>query len=356
MGRRRLAFVRRGYSATGGAEAYLLRLAGALAGEGVELTLHTSPDWPSCQWPHGEIRRIHARSPARFAAEFQRARRADEIVFSFERVPDCAIFRAGDGVHAAWLDRRRAMELPVKTFLRRFNPKHRQLLALERAVFDPARTRVVIANSELVRGEILVHYNFPKDCIRVIRNGIPVTPWSEETRREERSKLGISDAEYVALFVGSGWERKGLRHAVGAAARVPDATLLVAGSGSPRVPHQRVRYLGPVANIPALLVAADVFILPTVYDPCSNACLEATGAGLPVITTASNGAGEVLEEGRTGTVVSAPDAIGELAGALEFWSNPERRAAARRACEATAATHSMRRNAEETLAVIRSLD
>src|SRR5256885_5550154 len=48
-------------------------------------------------------------------------------------------------------------------------------------------------------------------------------------------------------------------------------------------------FVGVVRDMPALYGSADVFLLPTVYDPFSNACLEALAAGLPVITTKANG-------------------------------------------------------------------
>ena len=52
--------------------------------------------------------------------------------------------------------------------------------------------------------------------------------------------------------------------------------------------------------MPALYAAVDVFVLPTIYDPFSNACLEALAAGLPVLTTTANGFAEILTPGVTG--------------------------------------------------------
>ena len=48
--------------------------------------------------------------------------------------------------------------------------------------------------------------------------------------------------------------------------------------------------------------------MPTYYDPCSLVVFEALACGLPVITTACNGAGELITDGREGFVIPAPDA------------------------------------------------
>ena len=58
--------------------------------------------------------------------------------------------------------------------------------------------------------------------------------------------------------------------------------------------------------------SSDFFVQPTFYDPCSLVVLEALACGLPVITTAQNGAGELMSNGRQGYVLSAPEPQAEL--------------------------------------------
>jgi UDP-glucose:(heptosyl)LPS alpha-1,3-glucosyltransferase len=94
--------------------------------------------------------------------------------------------------------------------------------------------------------------------------------------------------------------------------------------------------------------------LPTWYDPFSNACLEALAAGLPVITTNANGFSEILTSEIHGSVVPAGDALA-LAEAIESWRDAERRTEARPLCLKLAGEHSMERNAQETLAILNSL-
>ncbi len=345
----KIGFVRRGYSATGGAEAYLRRLAAGVAEAGHEPVLIGSGEWPEAAWPGEFVVRVDGSSPARFAAGVERAAEGCEVTFSLERIGRCDVFRAGDGVHAAWLDRRAAFEPAWRRWARGFNRKHRELLALEAAVFSPERTGRVIANSRMVRDEIVARYGYPAERIDVIPNGYDApepTPGALEARRAE---LGIAPGAYVALFAGSGWERKGLRTAV-EAVRGRDVTLLVAGRGTWRGARPaNVRWLGPRADLTGDFAAADVFVLPTIYDPFSNACLEALAAGLPVVTTSANGCAEILSPGVHGSVGEPGDARA-VAEALEFWRG--RAAAAREGCRARAAEFSVAENVRRSLEAI----
>ena len=344
----KLGLVRRGYSETGGAEAYLRRFAAAAVAAGHECVLF-SAEWPRAQWP-GELVEVRARAPWRFADAFAalRPREHCDFVFSFERVWSCDVYRAGDGVHAAWLERRAALEPRWKRWMRIFNRKHPEQLALERELFRPQSTGAIIANSQMVKTEIVRHFAYPAERIHVVPNGVPAFTIPPDARAEVRRELGLDPFDYVALFVGSGWERKGLRFAIEAmnAANLSGPKLLVAGRGDAQsMPRSsRVRLLGPRRDVPRLLAAADVFILPTIYDPFSNACLEALAAGLPVITTRGNGFAEIIEHGVEGEVIERPDDLAALARAIEGGSPPDRRAAVRERLRARGAEFSIEHN------------
>jgi UDP-glucose:(heptosyl)LPS alpha-1,3-glucosyltransferase len=348
----KIGFVRRGHSATGGAEAYLLKLAATLRSTGVETTLVTSPDWPDGRWPFGDILRLPAKTPLEFAAAFKNTRTGCDLHFSLERVPGCEVYRAGDGVHAAWLPRRDAFDPFWKRITRWLNRKHSQILQLEREVFSPSNTRIVIANSHLVRDEILAHFDFPAERVSVVYNGTtsmgPLPP-----RDVARRRFGVEAETFCALFLGTGWERKGLPTALRAVERLANTTLLVAGRGSAAgYPSERAVFVGPVTDIAALFAAADILVLPTWYDPFSNACLEAIAAGLPVITTPSNGVSEILKPGVHGEIVPVGDPLA-LAEALKNWQVAGRCASAREECLRLAGEFTMERNARETLALLR---
>ena len=370
----KIGLVRRGYSASGGAEAYLLRLAAELAAKGHEPVLFSDTLWPDAararctppltlcylekqttasNWPL----RI---TPAGFAGwlRVELKNRALDFVLSLERVWECDVYRAGDGVHAAWLERRRQFEPAWRAWFRGFQRKHREILKLERALFTGG-ARHVIANSQMVKDEIIRHFGTAAERVHVIHNGVPVCAVAPGARENARRELGLAPAEFVALFAGTGWKRKGLRHAIEAVNALKNpATLLVAGRGGKSgLPSSgRVKFLGPLAEerMRAVFAAADVFLLPTFYDPFSNACIEALAAGLPVITTTANGFAEIIEHGVEGDAV-APGDTRALAGALAAWADPVRREHIRARLVEKAAKYSVGQNVARTLEVITAL-
>jgi UDP-glucose:(heptosyl)LPS alpha-1,3-glucosyltransferase len=362
-----IELVRRSYSRTGGAETYLKRLADGIVKAGHEVQLVATNEWPEEQWPFGSIKRLGATKVIGFADELEQLRPQlqCDVLFSLERVWSCDVYRAGDGVHRAWLERRRKFELPLKRFVRSLNSKHQDLLRLEQSLFSGGNTRRVIAGSQMVKDEIVNLYGYPADKIDIIRNGVPLKKFrfGPELREKSREELNLKPDQIALLFAGSGWERKGLLFAVEAAALCKDRKmrLLVAGRGNARLYKTRrlrfwreepVQFLGEVADMVRVYSAADIFILPTIYDPFSNACLEALACGLPVITTRSNGFSEIIENGVHGSIVDHAGDLLALRDAIRLWSDPSRRAAARSTNSQLAAQFDISQNINETLAIL----
>jgi UDP-glucose:(heptosyl)LPS alpha-1,3-glucosyltransferase len=362
-----IAFVRRGYSPTGGAETYLKRLARGVVEAGHDVQLVASNDWPEDQWPFGLIRRLSAESVIGFADELEQTRPQlhCDALFSLERVWSCDVYRAGDGVHRAWLQRRRKFEIPLKQFVRTVNRKHRELLQLEESLLADHKAGRVIVASEMVRNEIVDLYGYPADNIDIIRNGVPIDKFrfDPELRKEAREDLKLKPDQIALLFAGSGWERKGLLFGIQAMALCKNRKLrlLVAGRGNERLyktkrlrfwREEPVQFLGEMADLVRLYAAADIFILPTIYDPFSNACLEALACGLPVITTRANGFSEIIEDTVHGSIVDHAGNLIGLRDAIRFWSDLSRRAVARSANVERASQFDISKNVQQTLKVL----
>ena len=98
-----------------------------------------------------------------------------------------------------------------------------------------------------------------------------------------------------------------------------------------------------------IYAASDLLVTLPIYEPSANVVFEGLAAGLPVITSAYNGAGEVLEEGITGSVVFDPSDAGEVARKMQFWMTREK--SSRRPVGMHAALD-VARNVEETLALL----
>ncbi|MBI3575305.1 MAG: glycosyltransferase family 4 protein, partial [Gammaproteobacteria bacterium] len=119
------------------------------------------------------------------------------------------------------------------------------------------------------------------------------------------------------LFVGSGFERKGLAPALRAVAQLPAAQLLVIGRDRRAAHYQtlaqklglgeRVQFLGAIADVKPYYGAADALVLPTLYDPFPNVALEAMACGLPVVTSTTSGAAELIANDHNGYVCDALD-------------------------------------------------
>jgi UDP-glucose:(heptosyl)LPS alpha-1,3-glucosyltransferase len=343
-----IGFVRRGYS-SGGAEAYLKRLAAGVAAAGHRVALFTAVDWPASEWNFGPIVHLKAKSAIAFADELEKISREHcDVLLSLERVWRCDVYRAGDGVHRAWLQRRNEIAGPLQKLSRFFNRKHSAALDLEESLFANRRAGRVIANSKMVKDEIVQFYGYPADRIDIVYNGVPLELF------RDKPEPATSQKEIVVLFAGSGWKRKGLRFAIDAVeAQGGKMKLLVAGRGEPeKFSASHTQFLGIVPDMPSLYRAADIFLLPTLYDPFSNACLEALAAGLPVITTKANGFSEIIENNRHGTTVDQPRNVASISEALKFWSDPARRAEAQVANRQLAAQFDISANVAKTLRIV----
>src|SRR5476649_411631 len=111
-----------------------------------------------------------------------------------------------------------------------------------------------------------------------------------------RRGLGLTADDYVVLLVGAGAERKG--HAI-----AREAMRLIKKKYSKLV----IIDSPPPVAMPHVYAAADVFLLPTLYDPFANVTLEALAAGLPVITSAQNGASEIMTHETNGFILPRAD-------------------------------------------------
>ncbi len=331
----RVALVRSRYDPSGGAERFVQAAMRALREEGAHLTLVTRR-WPGDDGSAIVVDPFHVGSLwrdwgfARGVCAALAARRFD-LVQSHERIVCCDVYRAGDGVHAQWLEERARAQGAAARLATRLAPHHRYVLAAERALFTSPRLKAVICNSEMVRAEVARHFATPDEKRVLIRNAVDAASFHPGLRAEMgdavRQQLKIPAAARVALHVGSGFERKGVGQALRAAAAAASQPWLVVVGRDKRparyVAHaralgiaERVRFVGSVSDVRPYLAAADVFLLATLYDPQPNAALEAMATGLPVVTTPKCGVAELLAEGESGFIRDALDTAG-MAEALD---------------------------------------
>ena len=324
----RLAIIRQRYTPHGGAERFVESALEALLERGVAISLYTR------QWPNTRLQLIEPVlcNPfyiGRLWRDWSFARavcgtvatKAPELVQSYERLLCCDVYRAGDGVHRAWLDEWLRDASAFKRWRIESSFYHRYLLDIERRLFASPWLRAVICNSKMVRDEIHERFGLSLDKLPVIYNAVDSDVFSPELkqhRADVRQKLGVPDTATVFLLVGSGYARKGVATAIQALTKLPSNTyLLVVGRDKSARRYRRLaRHLGIARRVVLLGAqddprpfygAADAFVLPTLYDPCPNAALEAMACGLPVVTSTKCGAAELVTENDAGLVCEARD-------------------------------------------------
>jgi glycosyltransferase involved in cell wall biosynthesis len=178
----------------------------------------------------------------------------------------------------------------------------------------------------------------PGENIRIHHTGIDLDLFRPAGRAAAKAALGVEGPLLVAA--GALLERKGQDLAIAALKLLPGATLILVGDGPDRARLEglarglNVRFLGsrPHAELPALLAAADVMVLPTVSEGLANVWVEALACGTPVVTSDVGGAREVVDRPEAGRLVPRDPAA--IAGAVaELLANLPDQAAVREAAE-----------------------
>jgi UDP-glucose:(heptosyl)LPS alpha-1,3-glucosyltransferase len=200
----------------------------------------------------------------------------------------------------------------------------------EREMYQDSHLRGVICNAEMIKREIIADFGLPAEKIHVIYNAIDnqrFLPPTEAAFVALRTKWNLPLQATCLIYVGSGFERKGLDAAIRAIAPT-NRYLLVVGKDKEQSRYQqlaktlnceeRVRFFGMLSETLPFYQMADGLLLPTLYDPFPNVILEAMACGLPVITTTGCGGAEFIVQGSNGYVCDALDipALQESVSAL----------------------------------------
>lgn len=356
----KLALVRQKYTPFGGAERFVARALTSLKAQGVDVEI-VARQWAEGSAPGRCVDPFYLGRTWRdwsFARAVQKIIAAGDydLVQSHERIPGCHIYRAGDGVHATWLELRKEKKTGLgKKRSVPFSLWHHYTLAAEAAMFRHPNLRAVICNSRMVRDDIVRRFGVAAEKVHVIYNGVDLAQFHPRLRDVHRTalrcKVGAGrvddSAAPVVLFVGSGYARKGLPTLIQAFARMtrPDAELWVVGRDRAEAAMQalarklgiasRVRFFGAQQDVRPFYGAADVFALPTFYDPFPNAALEALACGLPLITSTTCGAAERITAAN-GAVITAGD-VAALAAQLDTLCTLARADSMREAARASVA-------------------
>ena len=264
--------------------------------------------------------------------------------------------------NARWLEGRRHLEGGELSWKEKLFGA--TVIPLERRTFQSPHPTVV-AVSEALAADIRTLYGRTGEIV-VIRHGVDFRQFSPEVRQRlrepVRKEMGLADTDLLYLFVGD--LRKGFAQAMAALPQVPGRLLGVSRTDPDEMLTRaaelgvtdRVRVAPATDQIERYFAAADVFVFPTPYDAFGMVISEAMACGLPVVTTATAGAAEIIEHGRTGFIIEDPTDVASLAGHLQTLASDP--AARRRIGDAAAEAmraHSWDSVANETMALYERL-
>jgi len=169
-----------------------------------------------------------------------------------------------------------------------------------------------------VEAELRRHYAIGKAPVRIIPNAADVRifhPLDEQQRNSWRTSCGISKDDFLAIFCGGEWTRKGLEYAIRGVARTSDRRikLFVAGDDPDERRFRqmaadldaadRIVFGGFRQDIASALGASDIFLFPSHYEAFSLATIEAAACGLPLVATKINGTEDLIQPGINGEFI-----------------------------------------------------
>ena len=200
----------------------------------------------------------------------------------------------------------------------------------------------ILVNADAVKDWLIANEGYDGSKIVVIRNGVDMTRFGGAPAGARiRSELGIAADARLVVVVSRLARLKGIEHFLQAAAalkpRYPDVRFLVVGETSPPAPayleelkaqaralgvERVVIFTGLRSDVPDLLGAADVSVMPSLNEALSNVLLESMAAGAPVVATRVGGTPEALIDGETGLLVPPGDTGAIVASVSQLLDDP----------------------------------
>lgn len=326
----------------GGVERLLLETANFLAARGHEVHVYAS-EWDADALHAGitchRVRSATGPSLLRLMTytrqcrvEMERFRPKPDVHGAFGVISPTGGVVNVQSVHRAWLDVSRRLRSFKGRFRQACNLSHPYILALERNYFGARNYTKLVAPTRQVKSDLMRWYDVPEEDIAIVRNGYAADRLnfnqSRQLRPKMRFELGYGESDTVVLFVANELERKGFGPLLRAIAALKNPRLhLLAVVGRVRPDSyageirrlgltNRVKFTGAKRDLAPYYAAADVFALPTQYEPWGLVIVEALACGTRVITSRLAGAAVAVGEGKTGELLDDPTDVNEIAEKL----------------------------------------
>jgi len=346
---KKIIFLRSIKTKFGGAEVFLSRLTEALKQRNIDFEILNSsapkflPSWIKVWWFNLQVK-------------IKKLRNSNLFYFSLDRLTSADIYRAGDGVHKAFL----------KTRSFSLNPLHLSYLILEKSCFK--NSKHIVANSSKTKQEILEHYpNISPSKISIISNGLLFSkiPFNSLDQPENTSKIKEKIAQEFKvnsnipfiLFIGSGFKRKGVSEFLNIISKIKTPfhafiigkekkLFLYQDQAAELNLSQKITFTGQRSDTSDFYLASSLFIYPAQYEPFGNVILEAMAHGCVALTNKNTGALEILPPEFD---LDHPESINLINLLLE---NPEKLKQAQELQITIAKQYPIEKTADQTFALI----
>jgi UDP-glucose:(heptosyl)LPS alpha-1,3-glucosyltransferase len=259
-----------------------------------------------------------------------------DIIHTYERVSHFDVFTIQSSCFRSLITRQKSLWRIIFIWLSvALSPRKIAYLWLEKKQFTYDKGRLLIAVSENIKKNVQDNYPLPDGFFRLAYTAVDsniVKKGGDHNRAKAlRSRFGIAEDDLIFLFVGTEFKRKGLDALLKAAASIPrpNMKLVVAGGGGGKLKEytklaeklglsDHIIFLGLVRDVEQLYAISDVYILPTLSDPCPLAPLEAMASGVATIMSCSKYAGtaELIKNGEA-LILENPTDTHEVANALQ---------------------------------------
>lgn len=292
-----------------------------------------------------------------------------DIVYGLCQVYPLDIYRVGGGIQRHWMKVQYSHTI-LRGVKYLTSLVHLAMQWLENQIFKKGNCKFFIANSRLVKNQLIEYFHISDERIKVIYNGVDTDVFNPEVkiyRESMRKKYLVDNDALVLLFVSHNWERKGLSTIIEALPKtgIEKIRLVVVGRGkkSRYISHAKdnkispntMIFTGPTEDVEKYYGMADIFVLPSRYEPFSNVCLEAMACGLPVITTRTNGASELITIGENGFVLDDWRASDSLAHVINILKEGKVREDIGKNAAKTAEEYTWERHVKETGKVFKTV-
>ena len=287
----------------------------------------------------------------------------------------CDVFHPHGGSMAASAERK-LLFLPrwqraLKRMANRMLPRHRTFRDLMANQYAD-HGQIVLALSRASAADFQRFHNVDPRRIRIVYNGVDGRRFSPEAcaphRAAARRQLGLRQDTVVALIVAHNFRLKGVATLLNAMRRLGSASsnlrLVIVGgkhidSWQRHVARiglsEQVHFAGRVDDPLPYYAAADFYVHPTYYDPCSLVVLEAAACGLPLITSRYNGASEMFTADKDLLLIDDPADDTQLAAAMQVLLDDGARQRLGTAARRTVLQHSFHRNVDQILEIYREI-